>query len=52
MERERIDSSGARVWGPKRRVAADSIPQTSPRNRRGRHSLNQVTEERRGFLFI
>jgi hypothetical protein len=52
MERERIDSSGARVWGPKRKLEIYSIPQTSPRNRRGRHSLNQVTEERGSLVFI
>jgi hypothetical protein len=52
MERERIDSSGARVWGPKRKVALDSIPQTSPRKRRGGDRLNQITEEGGGFVFI
>jgi len=52
IERERIDNSGARVWGPKRWVAADSIPQTSPIKKKGRDRLNQITEEGGGFVFI
>jgi hypothetical protein len=52
MERERIDSSGARVWGPKRWVAADSIPQTSPIKKKGIDRLNQITEEGEDFVFI
>jgi hypothetical protein len=52
MERERIDSSGARVWWPKKTVAPDSIPTTSPRKRRGRNRLNQITEKGENFVFI
>jgi hypothetical protein len=52
MERERIDNIGARVWCPKSRVVTYSIPQTSPRKRRGGDRLNQITEEGGGFVFI
>jgi hypothetical protein len=52
MERERIDSSGARVWGPKRKVVLESIPQTSPIKRRGRVRLNQITVVEENIAFI
>jgi len=52
MERERIDRSGARVWWPKKLVAPDSIPKTSPRKRKGRDRLNQIIEGGENFVFI
>jgi hypothetical protein len=52
MERERIDSSGARVWCPKNQVAPDSIPITRPTKRRGRDRLNQIVDEGENFVFI
>jgi hypothetical protein len=52
MERERIDSSGARVRCPMNLVAPDSIPKIRPTKRRGRDRLNKIVDEGENFVFI